>query len=372
MKITGIRTEVIHGPRKNAYGRVAVTSLGGWAHSEHGIVHLDTDEGISGLGEICSVFSRRGRMLCADVEALLAPAVVGLDAFDLTRIIRAMDAALTGSEPAKAGIEMAVWDVLGKALGVPVYKLLGGRVRESVPLSISITFGEPEQMAEAAAAHAKAGFRTVKVKVGQGADRDVAAVRLVREAVGPDHRVRVDANMAWRTAKEAIRIIRRMEPYDPELIEQPLRPRELDAMAEIRRNVAVPLMVDESVWGPRDTMEVIRRCAADIVNVYVTESGGIRPAADTITMCEYAGLPCMIGSMPEHGIGTAAQIHLAIASPNVTLDSDTCGVLYHQEDLLKEPLRIENGHAWAPEGPGLGVTLDPEVVERWRRPPPAE
>lgn len=369
MKISNIRTAVVYGRRKRAYGRVTKTALGPADISEYALVFVDSDEGVSGVGEISSVFTRRGRLLARDVDEVLAPALIGLDPRDITRAAAAMETALAGSEMAKAGVEMALWDILGKALGVPVYRLLGGKVRDSVPLSYSIPFGEPDEMAEFAAARAKEGFRTVKVKVGQDADRDVAAVRQVRAAVGDGHRVRVDANMAWRTAKEAIAIIRRMEPYGPELIEQPLPPRELDALAEIRRGVGVPIMVDESVGPPRDAMEVIRRQAADIVNVYVSESGGIQNAAKTFGLCELAGLPCMIGSMPEFGIGTAAQIHLGVAMTNLKLDSDTCGVLYHEADLLKQPLRFEKGHAFAPEGPGLGVEIDEAVVERWRERP---
>jgi muconate cycloisomerase len=280
-----------------------------------------------------------------------------------------MEAALSDSELARAGLEMALFDLVGKELGQPIYNLLGGLVRESVPLSYSIPFGEPEQMAAFGAERAAQGFRTLKVKVGQEPRRDLEAVRLVREAIGPDRRLRIDANMAWRSAKEAVPIIRAMEAYQPELVEQPLRPRELDAMAEIRRHVAVPIMADESVWNPRDAMEVIRRGAADVVNVYVSESGGLLPASRTFSLCELAGIPCMIGSMPEFGVGTAAQIHLGVAMTNLGYDSDTCGVLYHEADLLKAPLRLENGHAFPPAGPGLGVELDMAVVEAWQRPP---
>lgn len=370
MKITAIRTEVVYGPRRSAYrGQRHATALGSWSHSEHGLVHVETDAGITGLGEVASAFQRRGRLLCHEIETMLAPALVGEDPRRIAHLVARMDALLDHGELAKAGIEMALWDIKGRALGVPLYELLGGRVRDRIPLSYSIPWGEPEQMAAFAAQKAAEGFRTVKVKVGRDADTDVAAVGLVRQAVGSEVRVRVDANMAWRTAKQAITIVRRMEQFDPELIEQPLPPRELDALAEIRRSIGVPLMLDESVWTPRDAIEVIRRGAADIVNVYVTEAGGILNAWRIFSLCEAAGIPCMIGSMPEFGIGTAAQIHLGLAMPGLALDSDTCGVLYHEEDLLTAPLRIEGGFAYAPEGPGLGVEIDPAVVARWRRQP---
>ena len=226
-------------------------------------------------------------------------------------------------------------------------------------------------MAEFARERAKEGFRTVKVKIGQGLGRDVEAVWRVREAVGAAHRVRVDANMAMGGAKEAIRLVERIMDFDPEMLEQPVPARDLHAMAEIRRSVSLPIMADESIGPPRDAMEVIRREAADVFNVYVTESGGIQNAARIFTLAEQAGLGCMIGSMPELGIGTAAQIHLGVAMPNLDYDSDTCGSLYQEEDLLSTPLRFERGHACAPEGPGLGVELDPDAVARAaRRSPP--
>jgi muconate cycloisomerase len=261
---------------------------------------------------------------------------------------------------------MACWDIVGKALGTPVYNLLGGKVRERVPLSYSVPFGEPKAMAEYALERVSEGHRTVKVKVGNDPATDVEAVQRVRDAIGPEVRLRVDANMAWSSAKEAIRLIRAMEPSGLELVEQPLPPRELDAMAEVRRGIGVPLMADESIRTVRDAMEVIRRGAADIANVYVTEAGGLLNASRIFTLCEAAGMPCMIGSMPEFGIGTAAQIHLGLAMPNLGPDSDTCGVLYHAEDLLTSPLRIEGGFAYPPEGPGLGVEVDMAVLERWR------
>ena len=373
MRITAVRTVVVWGPRRPAYGAATRTALGLAAVSEHAIVFVDTDAGIMGIGEISSVFKRRGRLLAQDVEVALAPAVIGEDPARIAFLVQKMDRALDGVEEAKAGIEMALWDILGKALDTPVYTLLGGRVRDRIPLSYSVPFGEPKAMAEYAQERVREGHRTVKVKVGNTPELDVEAVQRVREAIGPAVRLRVDANMAWTTAKEAIRLIRAMEPWDLELVEQPLPPREFDAMAEVRRAIGVPLMADESIRTPRDAMEVIRRGAADIANVYVTEAGGLLNASRIFALCEAAGMPCMIGSMPEFGIGTAAQIHLGVAMTNLGPDSDTCGVLYHAEDLLARPLRIEAGWAYPPEGPGLGVDIDMDVLERWRRnAPPGE
>jgi muconate cycloisomerase len=307
-------------------------------------------------------------MLQTDLDGPLAPAAIGEDPMRIAHVARLLDAALDGSQEAKAGIEMALWDIKGKALGAPVYELLGGKVRDRIPLSYSIPFGEPAEMAALAARRVAAGHRTIKVKVGSdSAARDIEAVRQVRAAVGPAVKVRVDGNMGWPDAKRAIGVIRAMEAFDLELVEQPLPAHDLAGMAEVRRAIGVPLMADESVRDPLSAMQVIKAGAADIANVYVTEAGGLLAAWRIFAMCEAAGIPCMIGSMPEFGIGTAAQIHLGVAMTNLGPDSDTCGVLYHAEDLLVRQLRIEDGFAYPPDGPGLGVDVDMSVLERWHR-----
>jgi len=371
MKVTKVRTVPVWCPRRRAFGGITLTALGSAAVSDYTIVFVDTDVGITGIGEVSSVFKRRGALLRHDLETALVPAVVGEDPFRIAHLVRKMDAALDGVEEAKAGIEMALWDIKGKALNTPVYNLLGGKVRDRIPLSYSVPFGEPAQMAEFARERVRAGHRTIKVKVGNEAATDISAVQLVREAIGPDVKLRVDGNMGWPNAKHAIRMIRAMEPWNLELMEQPLPAHDLDGMAEVRRSIGVPLMADESIRDPRTAMDVIRRGAADIANVYVSEAGGLLNAMRIFSMCEAAGIPCMIGSMPEFGIGTAAQIHLGVAMTNIGPDCDTCGVLYHEEDLLTRPLKIENGFSYPPEGPGLGVEIEMSVLERWHRNAPA-
>lgn len=373
MKITDVRAVPVWCPRRRPFGSVTRTALGPAALSDYTILFVETDAGITGLGEVCSVFKRRGPLLRSDLEFALIPAVLGEDPFRIAHLVHKMDRALDGVEEAKAGLEMALWDIVGKALDTPVYNLLGGKIRERIPLSYSIPFGEPEQMAAFAAERVGAGHRTVKVKVGsEKPASDIAAVEQVRKAVGADVKVRVDGNMGWATAKEAIRLIGAMEPWDLELVEQPLPAHDLDGMAEVRRAIGVPLMADESVRDPRSAMAVIRRGAADIANVYVTEAGGLLKASRIFGMCEAAGIPCMIGSMPELGIGTAAQIHLGVAMANLGPDSDTCGVLYHEVDLLTRRLKIEDGYAYPPESPGLGIEIDMDELERWRNNAPAD
>jgi L-alanine-DL-glutamate epimerase-like enolase superfamily enzyme len=365
VRITKVSCRVVQIARCKAYGRVAMSSLGAGDRSLHVIALIETSSGITGVGEIASCFPRRGRLLAAEVEDLLVPILVGENPLEITRLIQAMDRVLYGSEPTKSGIEMALLDIAGKDKGVPVYQLLGGKMRDAVPLSYSIPFGTPDEMAGFAADLVGKGFGTVKAKVGQGPERDLATVASIRQAIGSSTHLRIDANMAWKTAKQAISIISAMEEHNPELIEQPVAPEHLAMMAEIRRGIATPLLADESVWAPRDAADVIRHEAADAINIYVAEAGGILKARRIFEMCESFGLGCLIGSMPEMGVATAAQIHLGIAMPNLDYSSDTCGHLYHDDDIIVPTLRVENGHAFAPEAPGLGVDLDMAALERF-------
>ena len=174
MKITAVRTVPVWCPRRRAFGGVTRTALGPAAVSDYAIVFVETDAGITGIGEVCSVFKRRGKLLHHDLEAGLAPVVIGEDPFRIAYLVQKMDRALDGVEEAKAGIEMALWDILGKALKTPVYNLLGGKVRDRIPLSYSIPWGEPEQMAEFALEQVRAG---PPHRQGQGRQRCRARYR---------------------------------------------------------------------------------------------------------------------------------------------------------------------------------------------------
>ena len=203
-----------------------------------------------------------------------------------------------------------------------------------------------------------AGFKTVKCKVGQGLEEDAAACKAVREAIGSSHTLRVDANMGWSTYEEAAANIEALSEYDLELVEQPLPRHQYDDLAKLRERTSVPIMVDESLWDPAECAVVIQAGAADVANVYIAESGGVLKAATNLAMCaaeprhcaldlspasaapadrylpvcscrcEAAGITGLIGSMPELGVATAAQIHLGLSATNIHHDCDTCGSLY--------------------------------------------
>jgi len=337
------------------------SALGLSKRSGFGIVRVETDAGLTGIGEISMIWNGDGPAYCPMVNERLGPAVEGLSPLQITRAIQRMDDAVQFSRaanPAKAAVEMALYDIAGRALDVPVHDLLGGRVRDAIVLSMSISIAEIPQMVEQARDYVSRGFRGVKVKVGLDPGHDVAAVRAVRDAVGAEVIVRVDANMGWPSPREALGVIQALAPSRIHSVEQPLAADRLEDLAWLRDRSPVPIMVDESVWGPEDALRVIRAGAADILNVYVSEAGGLRNSMRIFEMAHAAGVPCTIGSMPELGIGTAAATHLAVAAPALLDPSDVCGVLYNAESLVRETFDIADGCIRPPRAAGLGVTLD--------------
>ena len=361
MKITSVIATPVRVPRASSF----TSSLGVQQATESAIVVIDTDAGISGVGEAASIWDRRGQGESDFINLSLAPVLVGRDPFNINEITALMDQQLHRSWPAKSGVEMALFDLVGKALDTPVCALLGGPVRDRVLLSRSLSMGPPEQVAEQALQLAAQGYRTLKLKVGRDPQADVTSMEAIREQL-PDLTLRVDANMGWSSPKEAVRCIRELEDYDLELVEQPLHSSDLDGLRFVREHVDVPIMADESVWTPEDALTCIRAQAADVFNVYVAEAGGLGPASRIFAIAEAARLPCIIGSMPELGIGTAAQAHLAFAMRNLGYASDVNGIVYQLDDVVDHGLRIEDGYLLPPPGPGLGVTLDPARLEKYR------
>jgi muconate cycloisomerase len=212
------------------------------------------------------------------------------------------------------------------------------------------------------------GFRAMKVKVGIDCEQDVARVRAVREAVGACIRLGIDANGAW-DVEAAIEMIERLRDFDLWFVEQPVPPGDVSWLAEVRRRTGARLVADESVYTVNDANAIIRAEAADALSVYVGKSAGIDAARGIASRAASAGLQCTIGSNLEMGVGTAAMVHLALATPGITAETFPCdiiGPMFYSDELLIEPLPIRGGEARVQRGPGLGVELDWKKVEQYR------
>ena len=331
------------------------------------LVRVTTDEGVEGWGNVDPTpgYSRVTAVDIHDAVARLAPALVGADPFNLHRALARMDREIVEGFEAKAAIEMALLDLKGRALGVPVHSLLGGALTPDVTLNAWIGTVAPEQAAREAAEWVRRGFTTAKIKVSGSGDEGIARVAAVRAAVGDRLALRVDFNESL-TLAAAVSYIRRLEPYVLTLVEQPIARTDIAGLADIRRAIGIPLMADESVTGPASLMEIIRRGAADIVKVKVMKQGGLLRARQMIDCAAAAGLRVVIG----HGFGltlsTLAEAAVAATSDAVIPGCEAVGPLKMAGDVVADPVRLGGGVLHLVDAPGLGATIDAEALKRYR------
>jgi muconate cycloisomerase len=365
MSITAVHAEPISG---DVHPDLAIiSSLGQHVAGQYVLVRLSDDAGRVGLGEasITAVWSgetQAGTLVL--VREVLAPLVVGADPFDVEWISRRMDQAVFGNSFAKAAVEMALLDLQGQTLGVPVYKLLGGRegAAEGIRLKFVVGAVDPELAAQRARRMVERGWRAIKVKVGRHPhpQADVDRLRAVREAIGPDVWLSVDANGGY-TVAQAVWVAPRLEKLNVVLFEQPTRRGDHRAMAEVRRKSGIPIMADESVFTPQDALDVVRARAADVLSLYPGKHGGIRATQHIAKLAEAAGIPCTIGSNLEREVATAAMAHVTVCTANLQCErfpGDLIGPVYYTASLTRQPLRYQADRLWVPEGPGLGVRLE--------------
>jgi len=331
------------------------------------LVRVTTDAGVEGWGNVDPTpgYSLVAAVDVHDVVARLAPALVGADPFNLHRALALMDGEVADGFEAKAAIEMALLDVKGRALGLPVHSLLGGALTREVTLNAWIGTVPPAQAAVEAAEWLRRGFTTAKIKISGAGDEGIARVAAVRAAVGDRLALRVDFNESL-TRVDAVEFIRRLEPYALTLVEQPIARTDIAGLAEIRRAIGIPLMADESVTGPASLIEIIRREAADIVKVKVMKQGGLTRTQQMIACAAAAGLRVVVG----HGFGltlsTLAEAAVAATSAAVLPGCEAVGPLKMAGDVVAEPVKLDGGVLRLTDAPGLGASIDPDALKRYR------
>ncbi len=351
----------------------------------HLIVRLETDEGLVGWGETPAIATWGGAHMTYYgetaqtarhlIEDYFFPLIKGRSPLDIGPIHAAMDRAVKGHPYAKAAIDIALYDLAGKQLGVPVYQLLGGAYRDCIKVTHSLGIMENEKAVEEAVQAVAEGITTIKAKTGLDPERDVALVRSLREALGPGVIIRVDANEGYTSPRQAVQITREMEAYDIAFVEQPVA--DLNDMALVARDVSIPVMADESAWTRQDILRIRQLHAAEIISLYVTKPGGLYRASQVATVAESVGLKSDIGGSVEMGIGNAANLHLGAATriaefasvcpvtrPAEYYEGQIAGV-YYLDDIVTEPFHYENGCLGVPQGPGLGVEVDEEKLQRY-------
>ncbi len=342
-------------------------AIGTTLAQENIILRLYTDDGLEGLGEAphmvgVSLKGESPGTVMLMLRDHLLPAVRGMNPFEIERIQQVMERTVPWNYRAKSAVNLALYDLVGKALGTPAHTLLGGRVRDTVPLSWSIPITDGDAGAREAAEKIAQGWGILKLKLGRPDPmEDVEMVRAIREAAGPQVRIRVDANQAYNV-KTAIRVAQRIEKYDVEFFEQPVAWWDLDGLAEVSRATVLPIMADESATTLFGAVEVARRRAAQIFSIYVSSSGGLLNAKKMGDLGAIHGIAGYVGGALEGPIGVAAGLHFAGSAPSVTYGCELYGQFLLEEDVAAEPLHFRDGGLVVPTGPGLGVALDEDKL----------
>lgn len=387
MKITSVETIKIQLPTRRAHTAAGILSTGAAKLGGYLIIRLHTDEGLVGLGEAPTLIQWGGdhgryfgesQQTAAHVIAdYLVPALAGEDPRNIEAIHERMNRVVKGHPYAKSAIDMACYDLMGKATGQPAYVFLGGAYRTEIRLAHSFGMNmSPDHVQAEAEVVLGEGFKTLKVKVSADSKRDVEVVKRLRALGGPDVEITVDANQGWPDPRTAADAIARMDQYDVAIVEQPVEG--IDQMAEVKRLIRPRLMADESAWTTQDIYELAEKRAADVISLYYTKPGGMHPGQKVAAVCEAVGFHANLNGSAETGIGNAANLHLTAACKIIDL---ACVVMvnapagraptkmgghFYTDDLITQPYGYRDGHILVPDGPGLGVVLDEEKLAKYR------
>lgn len=383
MKITSIDIHMVRMPPRREHNWASKMSI---PIGHHAIIEISTDEGVTGWGEAPAgptwggsfgqYFGESPETVQAVIDTYFTPMLTGMDPTQIGPIHAVMDKAIKGHPYAKAAVDIACYDIAGKALGVPVSTLLGGAHRDSIEVAHSLGIMDLDKCyAEAEQAVAE-GALTIKCKTGLDPERDVALVRELRKRLGDGIKIRVDGNEGYASVSEAVTVTRRQEEYNILLCEEPVVG--AVGLSRVAQKISSPVMADESAWNVHDVIELDRLGAAECISLYVTKPGGLYRAKQVGDLVGQLGMYNDIGGSIETGIGNAANLHLGAAVLSATLPS-VCPVsqpegsngpkvagVYYLDDLITVPFAFKDGRVHVPEGPGLGIEVDRDKLERYR------
>jgi muconate cycloisomerase len=337
------------------------------------LVRIKFSDGSEGIGEGTTIGglsygAESPEGIQSAIDTYIVPLLLGRDADNVNGAIQLIDKLVKGNRIAKTAVEIALWDGLGRRLGVPVSQLFGGAVHQKLPVAWTLASGNSDtDIAEAQEMIETRRHNILKLKIGKRSVReDVAHVARIKQAVGNAASVRVDVNTAW-SLQEARWGLKGLQDAGCELVEQPVAARYRRAMAELTKGYEIAVMADEALNGPEDALTAVRERCADVFAVKVAQSGGLKRASEVIAIGQAAGLGLYGGTMLETGLGTAAALQLFATIETLNWGTEFFGPLLLTDGILAEPLIYRDFCVEVPSGPGIGVTLDPDKIAAFRR-----
>ena len=323
-------------------------------------VRIETDCGIIGFGEAPPTTAITGETVNSILSAInehIAPKITGRSAEDFEDLIETVQQSMVKNTSAKAAVDMALYDIRAQALNLPLYRLLGGSIR-TLENDLTISLNDTSRMISDSLDAVENGFKILKVKVGKTGVSDAGLILEIRRAIGSGIELRVDANQGW-TPKESVRIIKALEDSGcgVSLVEQPVNAYDLDGLRFVTQNVATPILADEAVFSPRDAINIIRTGSADMINIKLMKTGGIREALKICDIADTYKIPCMMGCMLESRLSISAAVHLATARRVITM-VDLDGPLLCASDPFTGGPSFSGPSITLTDEPGIGVRYE--------------
>jgi L-alanine-DL-glutamate epimerase-like enolase superfamily enzyme len=328
------------------------------------LFRLAADNGLVGWGEAPQKIL--GATIQESVAGPLRERMIGWDPFDMERFFDEKLPQINDLYLA-SGVEMALWDLVGKECRQPLYKLMGGAVRKDIELAACMGIRPFNEASEIAAQYVEMGFSTIKTKAGRDPDEDLDMVRGIRDGAGDRLEIRIDPNRGYDPAT-ALQLARDLEPYHLQYLEQPMPQEMVAEAADLRAGTSTPIALNESVTTLEMVDTILNLGAADVLLPDTQQCGGILAVKKVSTLAEAAGVPCVMHCSHDLGPKTATMLHVVASSPPFTLAND-CTYYGLEDDVIVEPFRITKGHMRVPEKPGLGIEVDMKKLAKYRKPP---
>ena len=380
-KIKSIELTPIFIPFKEPVKRVMETGEGSlgmaikaeepWLGGDFVICKLVCNDGTVGLGESFVWLPETGIMpnqIIDIIKKYLGKYLIGENPFNVEKILLRMDNNIARNEVAKGILDMACYDLMGKLKGKPVYDLMGGKIKNEIPLAALIPLTDVRLMVGIAKSYYKQGYRTFRYKLGKNIQNDIEISEKIRRTLGNEVRLRVDYNQAY-TPEEAVRAIKSIEPFGIDFAEQPVKADDYIGMAYVQQRVNTPLMAHEGFFNLRDFITLVELNAVGVLGINSERPGGVTNALRAIDYADKKGISTVIHNQPL-GIASAMHIHMAVAKYNsLGYATELFGHVMLEDDLIVKPLDYSRGVAKVPDGPGWGVILDEKVLQKYSTSP---
>jgi len=342
-----------------------IISLGAEYDAQSIIVVIKTEE-YTGYGECSPYMHINGESIdtCFIVGQYFAKALKGKNALDVKDCIQSMNKIIYGNSSIKSAFDMALYDIASQQAGVPLYKLLGGKNNKTISTDYTVSLDTPKKMAEDAAKYKKQGFPVIKVKLGESKDKDAERIHLIREAIGYEIPVRIDANQGW-DIKTAMAILKELERYNIQYCEEPIPRWDFMRLRKLKKKSPIPIMADESCCDHHDAKRLIGLKACDMINIKLGKSGGIYEALKIIALADKAKMKMQMGGFTESKLGMTAFAHLSLCSDNIMFYDFDTPLMFVEDPVSGGMTYHDNGVVKVPETPGLGAHIDEDYLDKF-------